>query len=167
MTTISFKGNPIHTVGTLPTIGNQAPDFTVTKTDLSDIKLQDVLGKKIVISMFPSADTPTCAQAMRHFNEEANKLDNVIVLCVSADLPFALKRFCAAENLANIIPTSVFRHPEFGTKFGVTIQDGPLAGLLSRAVMILDEKGKVVYTQQVPELSNEPDYQAVLNELQK
>ncbi len=165
MATITLKGKPLQTLGSLPKIGSQAPDFSLTKTDLSEIKLKDCFGKKLVLSIFPSVDTPTCALAMRHFNEAVEKLENVLVLCVSADLPFALSRFCGAEKLTKVIPTSVFRHHEFGAKYGVTIKEGALAGLLSRAVVVTDEKGKVIYTQQVAELADEPDYQAVLEHL--
>ncbi len=163
MATITFKGTPIHTVGMLPTIGNQAPNFTLTKTDLSEIHLKDFLGKKLVLSIFPSIDTKTCAIAERQFDAKLNQLENVILLCISADLPFAQMRFCAAENLTKVIPASVFRHPEFGQQYGVTIMDGPLAGLLSRAVIILDEKGKIIYSEQVKELAEEPNYETILS----
>jgi thiol peroxidase len=165
MATITLKGNPIHTIGNLPTTNSQAPDFTLTKIDLSDISLKDYSGKKIVLNIFPSLDTPTCATSVKRFNEEANNLNGTIVLCVSADLPFAQKRFCGAENLERVIPVSVFRSPDFGKQYGVTIIDGPLAGLLSRAVIIIDEKGKVIYTQQVAEIAEEPDYVAALKAL--
>lgn len=165
MITINLKGTPIHTIGTLPEIGTKAPDFTVTKTDLSEIKLKDYAGKKIILNIFPSLDTPTCAATMLHFNEIANEFPNTVILCVSADLPFAQKRFCSAEHLENVQPASVFRHPGFGKTYGVTITDGPLAGLLSRAVVMLDEHGKVVYTQQVAELTEEPDYSAIKDAL--
>lgn len=165
MAAITLKGKPCNTVGALPKIGSQAPNFTVTKTDLSELTLKECMGKKTILNIFPSLDTPTCALSVRHFNEAASKLKNTAVLCVSADLPFAQKRFCGAENLTNVIPVSIFRHPEFGVKYGVAIKDGPLAGLLSRAVVILDEKSVVLYTQQVSEIANEPDYQAVLNAL--
>lgn len=161
MSTITFQGSPVHTIGKLPAIGTQAPDFTVTKTDLSEIRLKNYLGKKIVLNIFPSLDTQTCASAMLRFNEIANNHNNVLILCISVDLPFAQKRFCNAEHLENVQPVSVFRHPSFGESYGVTITDGPLEGLLSRAVVILDEAGKVSYTQQVTELSNEPDYNAI------
>ncbi len=166
MATITLQGKPIHTIGDLPKIGSQAPDFTLTKVDLSEVSLKDYAGKKIILSIFPSVDTGPCATAMRHFNETASKLKNAIILCVSADLPFAQKRFCGAEGLNNVIPVSAFRHTEFGKKYGVVITDGPLTGLLSRSVVVLDEKGKVVYTQQVAELSGEPDYQAALKAIQ-
>lgn len=162
MTTITLKGKPLKTVGALPKIGSQAPDFTLTKTDLTEINLKQCLGKKTVLNIFPSLDTPTCATSVRHFNEEANKRTDVAVLCVSADLPFAQKRFCETENLERVMPVSIFRHPEFGVKFGVTIKEGSLTGLLSRAVIVLDEKGKVIYCEQVNELANEPNYQAAM-----
>lgn len=166
MAEITFLGKPLKTVGSLPGMGDSTPAFTLTKSDLSEIKLSDFKGKKVVLSIFPSLDTPTCATAMHKFNEESQKLNNVAILCISADLPFAQKRFCATENVTNVIPASVFRHPEFGHDYGVTIADGPLAGLLSRAIIVLDEAGKVIYTQQVQELSDEPDYNAVLTALQ-
>lgn len=162
MATITLKGNPVHTIGDLPKIGSQAPDFSATTSDLTEIRLKDYLGKKVILNIFPSLDTAVCAMAVRHFNEMANNLKNTVVLCISADLPFAQKRFCATENLQNVLTVSLFRHPEFGKLYGVTITDGPLAGLMSRAVVILDEHGKVVYTQQVGEITDEPDYTAVL-----
>lgn len=165
MATVTLQGKPLHTLGDLPKKGSLAPDFMLTKTDLSEIKLSELLGKKILLSIFPSVDTGTCATAMRHFNEQCNDMPNVTVLCVSADLPFAQKRFCGAENLKNVVPASAFRHPEFGKKYGVVLMDGPLAGLLSRAVVVLDEKGTVVYSQLVPEISAEPNYDAALGAL--
>ena len=165
MTTITLKGNPIHTIGTLPAVGSTAPDFTLTKTDLSDITLKTYAGKKVVLNIFPSLDTPTCATSVRHFNEAASKLNNTAILCISADLPFAQNRFCGAEGLTNVIPVSTFRHSEFGKNYGVTITDGPIAGLLSRAVVVLDETGKVLYTQQVPEIADEPNYADALKAL--
>lgn len=161
MTIVTLNGSPLHTVGNLPPIGTQAPDFTVTKTDLSEISLKNCQGKKILLNIFPSLDTPTCGNAMRHFNQLAEQFGHTLFLCVSADLPFAQKRFCANEHLQNVHPVSVFRHPQFGQDYGVTITDGSLAGLLSRAVVILDAHGKVLYTEQVKELSNEPDYSAM------
>ncbi len=161
MASITLQGKPFHTVGDLPKVGSQAPDFTLTKMDLADINLKSFQGKKIILSIFPSVDTGTCANAERHFNERANQLHNTVALCVSADLPFAQKRFCAAEGLENIIPASTFRHPEFGKLYGVAFADGPLLGLLSRSVVVIDEKGKIIYTQQVPETTNEPDFDAV------
>jgi thiol peroxidase len=134
----------------------------VTKTDLSEISFADLKGKNIILNIFPSIDTPTCAMSVRKFNESANKLNNTVILCVSADLPFAQKRFCGAENLTNVMPVSVFRHPEFGKNYGVTLVDGPLAGLLSRVVVIIDAAGNITYTQQVAEITEEPNYPAAL-----
>lgn len=165
MATVTLQGKPQQTAGELPRVGSQAPDFTLTKTDLSEVTLANFLGKKILLSIFPSVDTGTCASAMRRFNEECNAMDNVVVLCASADLPFAQKRFCAAENLERVIPASSFRHPEFGKAYGVVLTSGPLAGLLTRAVVMIDEKGKVIYTQLVSEISAEPDYEKALNAL--
>lgn len=167
MADIKLKGSSIHTIGNLPPLGSQAPDFTVTKTDLSEIRLKNYRGKKIVLNIFPSLDTQTCASAMLKFNEIAKTLDNVLILCVSADLPFAQNRFCNEEHLQNVQPVSVFRHPAFGKDYGVTIIDGPLAGLLSRAIIILDEHGRVIYTQQVAELTEEPNYDAITQALNK
>jgi thiol peroxidase len=163
MAIITLNGSPLHTIGSLPDVGTQAPDFTVTKIDLGEIRLKNYLGKKMILNIFPSLDTPTCANAMRHFNEVANQLADVLILCISVDLPFAQKRFCIAEHLNNVQPVSVFRHPSFGKDYGVTIIDEPLAGLLSRAVIILDEHGKILHSEQVRELSNEPNYQAILS----
>ncbi len=165
MTAITLNGSPIRTMGTLPAIYSQAPDFTVTKMDLGEIHLKNFLGKKIVLNIFPSLDTPTCGRAMQQFNELAASHRDILILCISADLPFAQKRFCAAEHLSNVVPVSVFRHPDFGKIYGVTITDGPLSGLLSRAVVVIDEQGKVTYTQQVKELGDEPDYAAMMSVL--
>lgn len=158
MAAITLNGSILHTIGSLPVVGNQAPDFIVTKTDMSEIRLHNYKGKKIILNIFPSMDTPTCASAMHKFNDIASQFSEVMILCVSEDLPFAQKRFCANENLQNVQPVSVFRHPEFGQDYGVMIIDGPLTGVLSRAVVIIDEHGKVVYTEQVKELSDEPNY---------
>ena len=165
MAQITLKGNPINTCGTLPAVGSQAADFVLTKTDLTDVLLNDFIGKKIVLNIFPSIDTPVCATSVRRFNAEAAKLNNAVVLCVSVDLPFAHNRFCAAEGLQNVIPVSELRKRKFGEDYGVRIIDGPLAGLFSRAVVIIDEKGKVIYTEQVPEIAQEPNYEAALKKL--
>src|SRR5262245_60874193 len=149
MAQITFKGKMVNTVGNLPKVGSVSPEFTLTRTDLSELNSTELKGNKVILSIFPSLDTDVCANAMRKFNERANKVPDVKVLCISADLPFAHKRFCEVENLNNVIPVSIFRHPEFGKDFGVTITEGPLAGLLSRAVVILDGNGHVIYTQQV------------------
>lgn len=165
MAIITLNGSPLHTIGNLPAIGTQAPDFTLTKVDLSEISLKNCHGKKILLNIFPSLDTPTCASAMHQFNNLATRFNHILFLCVSADLPFAQKRFCSTEHLQNVQPVSVFRHPKFGQEYGVTITDGPLTGLLSRAVIVLDSQGKVTYTEQVKELSNEPNYQDMTNAL--
>ncbi len=162
MAKITFKGTPTTTQGDLPRPGSPAPDFALTKTDLSDVTLSDFKGKRVVLNIFPSVDTPVCATSVRRFNQEASKLDNCVVLCVSRDLPFAHARFCGAEGLNAVVSVSDFRPGSFGERYGVAIAEGPLKGLLSRAVVIVDEKGKVVYTQQVPEIAEEPDYAAAL-----
>ncbi len=158
MTRITLKGAPINTVGSLPPVGTAAPAFTLTRTDLTDARLKDFLGKKVVLNIFPSLDTSVCAMSVRRFNAEASARPNVAVLCISHDLPFAHARFCTTEGLKSVIPLSAFRYRAFGDTYGVRIADGPMAGLLSRAVVVIDEKGKVVYTQQVPEIAQEPDY---------
>ena len=167
MATITFKGSPFETYSHLPEIGTQAPDFIVTKTDLSEIRLKNYGGKKIILNIFPSLDTSTCASAMRRFNEIATQFSNLLILCISADLPFAQQRFCSAEHLANVLPASIFRHPNFGQDYGAFIIEGPLTGLLSRAVIIIDERGKVIYTEQVKEITDEPNYSGMIAALQK
>ena len=162
MSEISLKGNKIHTSGELPKVGEKAADFTLTKTDLSKAQLSDYSGKKVILNIFPSVDTGVCAQSVRQFNEKASGLDNTKVLCISRDLPFAFSRFCAAEGLENVESLSDFASGEFGKTYGVEITDGPMAGLHSRAVVVLDESGKVIYTEQVPEITNEPDYDKAL-----
>jgi thiol peroxidase len=163
MAQITLKGMAIHSSGELPAVGEQASDFLLTKTDLSDVSLKDFTGKKVVLNIFPSVDTPVCSTAVRKFNGEINSFANSVVLCISRDLPFALERFCGAEGLANVIPLSELRSLDFGESYGVRIIDGPLAGLLARAIVVLDETGKVVYTQLVPEIVQEPDYQSVFD----
>jgi thiol peroxidase len=167
MATITFKGSPVETIGALPAVNTKAPDFSLAKTDLSDVSMNDFAGKQLILNIFPSIDTPVCAASARRFNEEAGKLDNTLVLCISADLPFAHNRFCELEGLKDVIPLSVFRSPGFGKDYGVTITTGPLAGLMSRAVVILDKSGTVTYTQQVPDIAQEPDYDAVLEAARK
>jgi len=162
MASITLKGNPISTVGELPAPGSVAPAFSAVKTDLSECTLAELAGKKVVLNIFPSIDTGVCAASTRRFNQEAGALDNTVVVCVSADLPFALGRFCGAEGLEDVVPVSIFRNPAFGKDYGATIADGPLAGLLSRAVVVVDESGKVTYTEQVPEITQEPNYEAAL-----
>jgi len=162
MTQITLKDNPINTIGSLPAVGSQAPEFLLTKTDLSDITAADLRGKRVVLNIFPSIDTEVCAASVRFFNAKANTLENTTVLCVSDDLPFAQKRFCGAEGLSNVISASELRNREFGDQYGVRIIDGPLAGVLSRAIVIIDAAGKVIYTEQVPEITQEPNYDAAL-----
>ncbi len=161
MANITFKGNPTHTVGDLPEVGTQAKDFTLVNSDLSEKKLSDYKGKKVVLNIFPSIDTGVCAASARHFNKDATALENTVVVNVSRDLPFALSRFCAAEGLDNVDVLSDFRG-SFGEDYGVTLEDSPLHGLLSRAVVVLDEDGKVIYTEQVPEIGQEPNYEGAL-----
>lgn len=161
MAQITLQGNPINTVGDLPTEGAAAPEFSATKTDLSDVKLSDFTDKTVVLNIFPSIDTPTCAASVRRFNEEASKLNNVEVLCVSADLPFAQQRFCGAEGLERVTPVSVFRNNAFGEEYGVRIVDAPLAGLMARSVVVIKD-GKVAHTELVAETADEPDYEAAL-----
>jgi thioredoxin-dependent peroxiredoxin len=158
MAEITFKGNAVHTAGSLPKVGASAPDFTVVRTDLSPVSLSDFKGKKVILNIFPSLDTSVCATSVRRFNSEAGKLDNTVVLCLSRDLPFAQKRFCGAEGLNNVVTGSEYRDSSFSRAYGVCIVDGPLAGLFSRAIVVVDETGKVVYTEQVPEIAQEPDY---------
>lgn len=165
MATVTLKGNKIHTSGDLPKVGTQAPDFTLTNTDLSTKTLKDFEGNKVVLNIFPSVDTGTCAQSVRQFNTEANKLENTKVLCISKDLPFAQARFCGAEGLEQVISLSDFKTGDFGKTYGINFIDGPLEGLLSRSVVVLDETGKVIYTEQVAETVDEPNYEAALNAL--
>ena len=167
MAKITLKGNPIETIGELPAIGSKASKFSLTGTDLSDVSLGDYAGKKIVLNIFPSIDTPVCAASNRRFNQAAGENENTVVLCISGDLPFAHGRFCEAEGLKDVISLSVFRSHDFGKDYGVTITTGPLKGLLSRAVIIIDGKGKIAYTEQVPEIAQEPDYDKALNTLKK
>jgi len=165
MAQITFKGNPIHTAGSLPKVGERAPEFTLTRDDLSDTSLKDFKGKRIVLNIFPSLDTPVCATSVRKFNEQASKLKNTAILCISRDLPFAQKRFCVSEGLNNVINASEYKNTSFSDAFKVTITDGPLAGLFSRAVVVVDEQGKVIHTEQVPEIAQEPDYAKALASL--
>lgn len=162
MASITLKGSPIHTIGSLPETGNQAPDFSLVKTDLSEASLADFRGNRLVLNIFPSIDTPTCAASVRAFNQKAAALDNTKVLCVSRDLPFAQARFCGAENLDNVITLSDFDSGNFGRDYGLTIVDGPLKGLHSRAIVVVDENGKVIYTEQIGEIADEPNYEKAL-----
>jgi thiol peroxidase len=162
MAKIALGGNPINTRGNLPAVGSKAPDFNLTTTDLADVSLKDYAGKKVILNIFPSLDTPVCAASVRKFNSEANNLENTAVVCISADLPFAQKRFCGAEGLEKVIPLSALRTRDFGKDYGVEIVDGPLAGVFARAIVALDASGTVTYTQLVPEIKEEPNYEEVL-----
>ncbi|MCA0438035.1 MAG: thiol peroxidase [Austwickia sp.] len=157
MATTAFKGSPVQTSGDLPAVGADAPDFTLVGTDLSDVTGSGHSGKRVVLNIFPSVDTGVCAASVRKFNELAASMDNTAVVCVSADLPFALGRFCGAEGIENVTAASSFRS-DFGSTYGVTMTDGPLAGLLARSVVVVNENGDVVYTELVPEITQEPDY---------
>jgi len=165
MAQITFKGTLVETVGSLPAKGSEAPFFCLVKTDLSEAGPADFAGKRLVLNIFPSLDTPVCAASVRRFNQEVASLDNTVVLCISADLPFAHSRFCEVEGLKNVVSLSVFRSPEFGRDYGVTLASGPLKGLLSRAIVIIDADGIVRYTEQVAEIVEEPDYSAALTAL--
>lgn len=162
MADITFKGNAAKTAGSLPEVGSELKDFSLVSSDLSEKSLSDFKGKKVIMSIFPSIDTGVCQAAARKFNEAAASLDNTVVVNISRDLPFALSRFCAAEGIKNVETLSDFRS-SFGEDYGVTLEDTPLKGLLSRAVIVADENGKVVYTEQVPEITQEPDYDAALS----
>lgn len=162
MAQITLKGNAINTIGVLPKVGSKAPDFKLVKNDLSEGTLSDYIGQRLVLNIFPSLDTGTCAASVRHFNAEASKLENTSVLCISKDLPFAQARFCGAEGLNDVHNLSDFRTGKFGKDYGVEIIDGPLAGLESRAVVVIDEAGTVIYTEQVGEIVDEPDYDSAL-----
>lgn len=164
MATVTLKGNPFNTNGNLPSIGSKAPSFKLVKTDLSEISSADLAGKRVVLNIFPSVDTPTCATSVRTFNAEASKLENTMVVCASQDLPFALARFCGAEGLDKVIPASAFRS-KFADDYGVKLVDGPLAGLTARAVVVFDAEGKVLHTELVSEVAHEPNYEAALKVL--
>jgi len=165
MASITLKGNAINSVGELPAVGTKAPDFKLTATDLSSINLSAFSGSKVVLNVFPSVDTGTCATSVRKFNKEASELNNTKVLCISKDLPFAQARFCGAEGIENVVNLSDFGTGSFGKDYGLEIIDGPLAHLHSRAVIVLDEKGTVLYTEQVSEIVDEPNYRAALDAL--
>lgn len=166
MATISLKGNPIHTIGELPATGSQAPDFDLIKNDLSHISLADYKGSRIILNIFPSIDTGICAASVRTFNEKAAGLENTKILCVSRDLPFAQARFCGAEGIGNVETVSDFAAGQFGKDYQVTITDGPMADLHSRAIVILDENHKIIYSEQVPEIVQDPDFEKALAALQ-
>jgi thioredoxin-dependent peroxiredoxin len=162
MAQVTHRGNPVHTSGNLPAAGSPAPAFTLTGTDLGEIKLDQYRGQRVVLNIFPSLDTPTCAMSVRQFNARASQAPNTTVLCISADLPFAAKRFCAAEGLDKVVPASTFRGGGFGQAYGVDLVDGALRGLLARSVVVVGEDGKVLHTELVPEIAQEPNYDAAL-----
>jgi len=162
MATITLKGNPIHTSGELPAQGATAPDFKLTKPDLADVALKDFAGKKKILNIVPSLDTGVCATSAKKFNEAVARLGDVVLLHVSADLPFAAGRFCESNGLKNVVALSTFRSPDFAQAYGVAIVDGPLAGLTARAVVVLDAQNKVRHAELVPEIAQEPDYAAAL-----
>lgn len=165
MQTIFFNGTPCHTYGNIPAAGEKGHCYHLVDQDLTDFQCSKYAGKRVVLNIFPSLDTPVCATTVRRFNKEAAALDNTVVICVSMDLPFAAKRFCTAEGIDRLVVASAFRCPLFGQKYGVQIVDGPLAGLLARAVIILDTDRTVIYSQLVDEISHEPDYAAALSVL--
>lgn len=158
MSTVTFKGNPVATNGSLPAVGSKAPDFKLVGAGLNEISLADFKGKKVLLNIFPSIDTGVCAASVRNFNKWAAAQENVVVVCVSKDLPFAASRFCGAEGIENVITASDFRYNNFATDYGVLMTDGPLAGLMARSVVAIDENGQVTYNQLVPEIVEEPVY---------
>ena len=162
MAQVTLRGNPVQVEGELPTVGTQAPDFTLTAGDLSDATLATFAGKRKVLNIFPSVDTPTCATSVRTFNAQANNVSNTVVLCISSDLPFAQKRFCGTEGLDNVQNLSDFRNADFAVDYGVSIADGPLRALTARAVVVLDENDNVLHSELVPEIGQEPNYEAAL-----
>ena len=162
MAQVTLKGNPIHTSGELPALGAKAPEFKLTGADLKDVSLADYQGKRKILNIVPSLDTAVCATSTRKFNETAGKLPNTVVLVISADLPFAAKRFCTTEGLQNVVTLSLMRDKAFAKDYGVLLQDGPLAGICARAVVVLDENDNVVHRQLVPEIGQEPDYDGAL-----
>ena len=165
MSQVTLKGNPVQVNGQLPAVGSEAPSFSLVAKDLSDATLASFDGKRKVLNIFPSVDTPTCATSVRKFNEKASQLENTVVLCISADLPFAQARFCGAEGLSNVVTLSTMRGHDFLKHYGVAIASGPLAGVAARAVVVLDEHDKVLHTELVGEIANEPDYDAALKAL--
>lgn len=165
MAQTALRGNPINTNGDLPAVGSTAPAFSLVKSDLSTVTNADLSGQRVILNIFPSIDTPTCATSVRTFNERAADLDNTVVVCVSADLPFAAGRFCGAEGIENVITGSTFRNPGVLGDYGVLMTDGPLEGLAARSVVVLDEGGNVVHTQLVSEIADEPDYDSALGAL--
>lgn len=165
MASVTLRGNPVRVGGELPARGSSAPDFKLTGSDLKDVSLASFAGKRKILNIFPSIDTPICATSTRKFNEKVGSLKDTAVLCISADLPFAMSRFCGAEGLKNVATLSTFRAPEFSRNYGVLLEDGPMAGLCARAVVVLDASNKVLHTELVAEIANEPSYEAALKVL--
>lgn len=165
MATTALRGNPVHTNSDLPSVGSKAPAFSLVKQDLSSVTLESLAGKTVVLNIFPSIDTPTCATSVRKFNEKAASLKDVVVVCASKDLPFAAKRFCGAEGIENVVTGSSFRDDSFETAYGVKLVDGPLAGIMARSVVVVGPDGTVKHVELVPEIGSEPDYEAALKSL--
>ena len=165
MATVSLKGNLINTKGNLPSIGSKAPNFELAKDDLSDVTLDNYKGSRVIMNIFHSIDTGTCAASVRQFNQEASNLENVKILCISKDLPFAMARFCGAENIENVETLSDFRDGNYGDNYNLTYIDGPIKGLLARSIIVLDENGVILHTEQVHEVVEEPNYKAALESL--
>lgn len=163
MQQVTFQGNPVKVVGTIPTVASMAPDFSLTTSDLSDLTLSSFKGQNVIINIFPSVDTPVCAASVRKFNEEASNLENTTILCVSADLPFAVGRFCEVEGIDNVQHASTFRNSEFAETYGVLILEGALRGLATRAIVCVNVDGKVTYSELVKEITDEPNYSLALN----
>ncbi len=165
MATITFKGNPVETNGNIPSIGTEVPDFSLVQTDLAELSLRSLRGKRVILNIFPSLDTSVCAASVRKFNKEASHLNNTVVLAISKDLPFAHARFCTTEGIENLKPLSAFRSTDFDKNYGILMVDGPLKGLLARTVIIIDETGQVIYEELVPEITQEPNYESALDVL--
>lgn len=162
MATTAFKETPVNTSGNIPAAGETAPAFTLTGADLADVNLTDYKGKKLILNIFPSIDTGVCATSVRTFNQKAASLENTVVLCISRDLPFAQSRFCGAEGIENVVSLSEMKDRDFGAAYGIDLIDSPLKGLLARGVVVVDEQGKVLYSELVPEITQEPDYEKAL-----
>lgn len=165
MAQVKLAGSPVNTKGNLPAKGSKAPDFKLVKKNLQESTMGDYKGKRIVMNIFPSLDTSVCAASVRKFNTMANEMDNTVVLSISKDLPFAMERFCTIEGLENVVPLSAFRSAEFGDDYGIEITDGPLQGLFARSIVVVDENGNIIYEELVPEITEEPNYTAVLEVL--
>ena len=165
MAKTAFKGNPVETSGSLPKVGEVAPEFKLVNSSLEEVKLSDFKGKNVILNIFPSLDTGVCAASVRKFNEDASSLDNTVILGISSDLPFAASRFCSMEGIDNTIALSLFRDDSFAKDYGVLLMDGPMKGLTARAVVVVNPEGKVIYNQLVPEISEEPDYNSAIDSI--